>query len=89
MKGYLSRRSDSMTGNKPKPDTVTAIEQFSYLDQYKGKKCLITLVDGRPLLAYIRGISAYELLIEEGTRNGTPIQKLLFKHAIALIEERA
>jgi sRNA-binding regulator protein Hfq len=33
-------------------------------------------------------ISAYELLVEEGTRMNKPIEKLIFKHAVASIEDR-
>lgn len=71
-----------------KKDDVTQIEQFSYLDNYVGKDCTITLTCGRTMFAKIIKISAYEIMIEEGKRKGEPIRKLLFKHAVAKIEEK-
>jgi len=74
--------------NESKRDDVTTLDQFSFLDSYVGKDCVITLTGGRTMYAKIIKISAYELMIEEGKRRGEPIQKLLFKHAVAKIEEK-
>jgi len=73
---------------KDKKEDVTTIEQFSFLDSYLGKEVSLTLTNGRPMHCKIIKISAYELMIEEGKRRGEPIQKLLFKHAVAKIEEK-
>ena len=71
-----------------KKDDVTTIEQFSFLDSYLGKEVSLTLTNGRPMHCKIIKISAYELLVEEGTRMNKPIEKLIFKQAVASLEDR-
>lgn len=72
----------------PKKDDVTLIEQFSFLDSYLGKEVVLSLTNGRTTYAKIIKISAYEILVEEGTRAGKPVIKLIWKHAIASMTER-
>lgn len=77
-----------MSSKQDKKDDVTTIDQFSFLDNYLGKEVVLTTLTGGTRYAKIIKISAYELLVEEGTRAGKPVQKLIFKHAIVSLEER-
>lgn len=67
-------------------ESTACIELYSFLDQYIDKKVNIRLITGTPKICTIRRVSAYEVLVEEGTSRGTPVTKLLFKHAIVSIE---
>jgi len=60
----------------------------TFITDFCDKDCLITLTCGRTFFAKIIKISKFEILVEEGKRNNKPVRKILFKHAIAKIEEK-
>jgi hypothetical protein len=46
------------------------------------------LSSGHMVTCTLKDISPSEFLIEEGTQNGKPIEKVLFRGSVAMIEPR-
>jgi small nuclear ribonucleoprotein (snRNP)-like protein len=62
--------------------------QTEFVSRFVGKKCLIRLNSGHMVTCTLKDISPTEFLIEEGTQNGKPIEKVLFRGSVAMIEPR-
>jgi small nuclear ribonucleoprotein (snRNP)-like protein len=59
-----------------------------FVSRFVGKKCLVRLSSGHMVTCTLKDISPSEFLIEEGTQNGKPIEKVLFRGSVAMIEPR-
>ena len=62
--------------------------QTEFVSRFVGKKCIIRLDSGHIITGTLKDLSPSELLVEEGTQNGKPIEKVLFRGSVAMIEPR-